>query len=419
MRKLSKLFLFGLSIFIMTSCSIVNTNFDSNFDDDGYATYINTDSVSHFIIQKPNLIKFYVESSGSMNGFFRSLEPTDFQTDIWDVISYYSNCTNGINVITDSDGGCFSLSLSEFQRQMNSGSFGKSPNSTNMKSMIASIIDELDVENGEVAVLISDMKFDPVGSIAPAKQVKQYRTDISKMLGNYGYAVSLICATSDFRDKSGKIITDRSPYYYLILGNGPCVADLRNGISTMLQQSHHFVDNIESGFNYGRADFSFGITNKCEQLDSEPTFISFEDEDFEDTCTIKLNIPLHNYRWILSEKRYFDKAFHAICKYGSEIRVASTNIDVSNITNQELERTAIATVELKVFHMATDSEVIEWNLELPDTDITLFSEFFEDADNPNDPTKSFSVEDFCRGMFQASIPNKPLQPNYILISKKN
>lgn len=69
--------------------------------------------------------------------------------------------------------------------------------------------------------------------------------------------------------------------------------------------------------------------------------------------------------------------------------------------------------------MATDSEVIEWNLELPDTDYTLFSPFFENATSENDPTKSYSVLDFIKGMFQASVVNKKLSPNYILISKKN
>ena len=76
-----------------------------------------------------------------------------------------------------------------------------------------------------------------------------------------------------------------------------------------------------------------------------------------------------------------------------------------------------ATVMLKVYGMVMDSEVLEWSLELPDKEYTLMGEFFDDATNPNDPTKSFSVKDFCEGMF-GDLTNE-IKPNYILISKKN
>ena len=54
--------------------------------------------------------------------------------------------------------------------------------------------------------------------------------------------------------------------------------------------------------------------------------------------------------------------------------------------------------------MATESEVLVWNLNLPDTDYTLFYEFFDGAINENDVTKSYSVNDFIKGM----LPNKSL-----------
>ena len=68
--------------------------------------------------------------------------------------------------------------------------------------------------------------------------------------------------------------------------------------------------------------------------------------------------------------------------------------------------------------MAVDSEVLEWTLELPDTDYTLFNEYFDGAFDENDPTKSFSVMDFVKGIFYGGVVNKKLEPNYILISKK-
>jgi len=66
-----------------------------------------------------------------------------------------------------------------------------------------------------------------------------------------------------------------------------------------------------------------------------------------------------------------------------------------------------------------NSEVLEWTLELPDTVYTLFSPYFDGAISENDPTKSYSVADFVKGMFYGGVVNKILKPNYILISKNS
>ena len=153
-----------------------------------------------------------------------------------------------------------------------------------------------DAENGEVAVLISDMKYSPVGSAAPNVLITQYSTDVSKILGKFGKSVSLVCATSDYLDRTGHSITERSPYYFFIMGNSNAVAEVRDGISTLLKANERFVDNIESGFNYGAPKYSFGIPNKCFQLDDkEPTFIQYEESDGIDTCTVKLKVDLMVY----------------------------------------------------------------------------------------------------------------------------
>ena len=105
----------------------------------------------------------------------------------------------------------------------------------------------------------------------------------------------------------------------------------------------------------------------------------------------------------------------------SKIKVGKITMDVQNVTGdtKQLNRKAVATVELKVFNMATDSEVIEWTLEIPDTNYTLFAEFFDNANQENDPTKSYSLIDFVKGMFCGGLVNKTLSPNYILISKNS
>jgi hypothetical protein len=100
------------------------------------------------------------------------------------------------------------------------------------------------------------------------------------------------------------------------------------------------------------------------------------------------------------------------------VKVSKVKIDTKNINDKkELKRESVATVDLKVSNMQSDSEVLEWTLELPDTVYTLFNTFFENANTENDPTKSFSVKDFVKGMFYGGLVNTKLKSNYILISK--
>lgn len=415
----TRIVVFTLLCDLIISCgNIINTNYDSHFTDDGILLKDSTESV--FELQHPSKIKFYVEVSGSMNGFFRANRPTHFKADLWNVLSYYSPIAPEICILTNDGNEGASLPQSQFQTLMNTGAFISSA-STKVPVMLQSIINNLDTEAGEVAVLVSDMKYSPVGAAAPAVLMTQYSTDVSKILGEYGRAVSLVCATSNYLDKAGNEVCSTSPYYYFIIGNQEHVADIRNGISTLLENREHFVDNIESGFNFVHPKYSFGISNRCEQLSDEPTFVDYEEAEDGDTCTVKLKVNLENYRWILATEPYFRNAFTAKTLYGSEIKIGNVVLDVQNITgnSKELKRIATATVEIKLYNMATDSEVIEWNLELPDTDHILFDQFFNDAIVEEDPSKSYSVLDFVKGMFYGSVVNKKLNPNYILISKNS
>ena len=194
---------------------------------------------------------------------------------------------------------------------------------------------------------------------------------------------------------------------------------MRNGISAMLENNKRFIDNIESGFDYGEPTCSFGIPDNCWQMNgTDPTFVGF-DESTNDTCTIKMEVHLEGYRWIVASEQYFKNAFKLKALYGSNVEVGKVVFNIKNITDKVLVRTATAIAEVKVFDMAMDSEVLEWTLELPDTDYTLFSPYFYGAVSENDPTKSFSVEDFVKGIFYGGVVNKTLKPNYILISKNS
>ena len=403
-----------VSVFLNSCGDGPNTNKDCHFDEDGY--YIKDSSLIAFAPERPNKIKFYVEVSGSMNGFFRANAPTKFKADVWQIISYYAPAAEGVTILTNDDTQGATLSIAQFQTQMNTGGFVSSA-STKVPLMLQSIIQSLDTDAGEVAVLISDMKYSPVGAAAPQVLLTQYSTDISTIFGKFGKAISLIGATSEFLDKKGNSVCNTSPYYYLVIGKPEHVAEMRNGISTLLINNGNFIDNIESGFNYGAPSYAFGIPDNGYQFEEEPTFYGY-DTSYSDTCTIKLKVNLANYRWAITKKELFEQAFQCKALYGSEVKVGNVEFIIQNITDKALKRTAIAIVDLKLCHMATDSEVIEWTLQLPDLDITDFAPYLGGTDE-NDVTKSFSLENFIKGMFYGGVINKSLKPNYILISKKS
>ena len=79
----------GIAIFslFLSSCSNpVNTVYDLHFTEDGYCL----DSLKeNFIAEAPKSLGFYVEVSGSMNGFFRSNRATRFKQDVWSIVSNF------------------------------------------------------------------------------------------------------------------------------------------------------------------------------------------------------------------------------------------------------------------------------------------------------------------------------------------
>ena len=402
---------------LFTGCSPVNTNQDQRFDDDGHLLAL---PEKNFSMEDPGHVKFYVEVSGSMNGFFRNNVATDFKVDVWNIMSYFAQIAPKITILTNSGEAGIQLSQAVFQKKMNTGAFISSA-STRVPIMLETIFRGLNTDNGEVAVLISDMKYSPVGQAAPEVLLAQYSVDIRNILARYRQAVSLIGATSDYYDKQGYCLTPKSPYYFFIIGKEENVAKMRNYISTFLSENGHFIDNIENGFDYGNPKYQFGIPYMCDQMDSEPTFVAYEDEREEvgDTCTINLKIDISDYRWRIANPDLLKNALSVSTSYGSKIKLDNLKIIVSNINDNKIERIAIASVDIKVYNMPMESDVIEWTLALPDTEYGLFNEFFNDSLGEMDPTTSFSLLNFVQGMFYGTNLSKKLKPNYILVSKVN
>lgn len=309
----------------------------------------------------------------------------------------------------------FQMSLSEFQTAMNTGAL-QSNASTQIPIMLNSIISNL--KKNDVAVLISDMKYSPVGSAAPNVLMTQYAAEVAAIAGKSKKAFTLLCAVSSYVDKQGNSI-EISPYYYLIIGEQDKVSAVRNGIAIMLQENKRFVDNLEIGYKYGACPYSFGMPKNAVQLDKEPTFYGYDDSMGD--CIISLKLHLEPYRWIMSNKEVLRENFTCSSDYGSKVEIMDIKVEECNNVNLELKRSAIATIKLKVSNMLNDMDVLKWNLNIPydEEETSTMKSFLENATDENDPTKSYSVKEFVRGISQGGVVNIQPAENYILISKNS
>ncbi len=388
---------------------------------------LNTLNNLHFteegkLIQKPSFAKldynsvihFYIESSGSMNGFFRAGQPTSFKQDVYEIMSYYSPVTKDVNIMTNNGGIAGQLSLAQFQTAMNTGALECNA-STQVPVMLQNIVSRL--KKNDVAVLISDMKYSPVGSAAPAVLLTQYAAEVALIAGKSQKAYSLVCATSNYINKEGSVVTNESPYYYLIVGEQDKVSAVRNGIAIMLQRQKRFVDNLEIGYKYASCPYDFGVPKNVVRLEKQPTFYGYGEA--VDECVIPLKLKLESYRWLMSNKDVLKQCFTCKPKYGSTVSVESLEVEECNNVNLELKRSVVATIKIKVSNMPSDMEVLEWNVDIPYAKPTTMEKFLDDSKGENDVTTSYSLTSFIRGIGQGGVVNYQPKPNYILISKNS
>ncbi len=399
--------------FVAISCSNpINTVGDPHFTEDGYSL----DSLKeNFTAEPPKALGFYIEVSGSMNGYFRSNKATRFKKDVWSIVSNFGG--NDVCILSNKGTISEQCSIDNFRTKMNSGKF-VSNQETLVPTMLNSILEGLDYANNECAVLISDMKYSPETHQDVKVLLTQYQADIRNVIGNYpGLSLSLIMAYSDYLSANGSTISDLSPYYYLILGKDTNVAFMRNCIATILETNGDYGDCIETGFDYKAPSYSFGIPKNAIQLYNEPTFTSY-DTEFSDTCKINLQIDLSDYRWLITNEDAFIESFVVKSCYGSKVSVGNVQIDVDNHYNKEFKRKAIAKVELNVYNMyLTSSDVIEWSLNHPEYSVTQEFTNIMSATAENDYNGSFSVDKFVAGAFNAVQNHWNSTPNRILISK--
>lgn len=399
-----------MGICVVSCVKSLNPNELPHFDKEGNYK----EKVATFTSKAPSEIKFYVEVSGSMNGFFRSNKPTQFKKDVWSVFSDFASITDGVNIFTRQGDSPIKIGLDDFRTKMNTGAFVSSV-STDVPDMLKRILGDIDCSKSEVGILVSDMKYDPVGNAAISVLLQQYTSDIRNMMANSHKALCLIVAKSEYLDKSGSVVCEDSPYYYLITGKPENVVWMRNFVCTLLDQDKHFVDYIEWGVDYKSPKVKI----------EDPDYLSEKNANalggFDEDCDIVLNIDITDYPWMFEKPDSLIKYLSIKSEEDLEVKKLTKkdiSYDIKKDDGKQLKRTASAKVKLHLSDMYDSADVLNISLNTPEVFLpnNAFSMFLG-AVTPNDVSRTYSMEQFLSGCYVSMERFRDKKAVHILISK--
>lgn len=405
----------------LSSCGRdVNSIADPHFDTDGAP--LDT-IIELFTPELPESAKLYVETSGSMNGFFRANQANNFKKTVWSVFSGLAPISGG-SVYTMSNGGDIDspVTLGEFRNKMNAGTF-VSNTSTHVPAMLHNIIENLDTVKNEVAVLVSDMKYSPV-TATKAPELLQYQEQIRNIMGLHpDVSVSFVCAKSEFVSPNGSIAEENSPYYFIIIGNSKNVAAIRNDISRWCEATNTYVESGDMAMNYHTPSFSIQeVKNGVLSAEYPKSLITTFDPGVSDTCSFILRVDMTGYPWNAVDADVLKDCLTAKAIYGSSVDVELLTGDDHLVDDHaykgEFKRNSFADYRIKLYNVALDDEVIEWTFTNKPFDGRYLMDFntIINAQDENDLSGSFSFNKFIEGCFNARLNSFDESPVRILIS---
>ena len=405
----------------LSSCGRdVNSIADPHFDSDGAP--LDT-AVQLFTPGLPKSAKLYVETSGSMNGFFRANQANKFKKTVWSVFSGLALITDG-NVYPMSNGGDIDapVVLGTFRNKMNAGAF-VSHSSTHIPAMLHNIIENIDTAKNEVALLVSDMKYSPMGKTA-SPELLQYQEQIRNIIGVHpSVSLSFVCANSEFLNLNGSVAEENSPYYFIIIGKSENVAATRNDIARWCEATNSYVESGDMAMNYHTPNYTIeNVKNGMLSSEYPKNLITVFDREVSDTCSFIVRVDMTGYPWSAVDADILKDCFKAKAAYGSSVDVELLTDEDHLVDDHaykgEFKRRSYADFLVKLYNVALDDEVVEWTFTNKPFDGRYLMDFntIINADQENDLSGSFSFNKFIEGCFNARLNTFDEIPVRILVS---
>lgn len=423
-------------LFLTAACeTILNEYGFEPFDENGLLRSSFIDTMCH--IEEPTNICFYVESSGSMNGLFRKGQPTRFKYDVSAVLVEHeiSKRTGGVCVFNNYGDDVSQYEIKSFRQMMNNGDF-ISQHATIVPNMLDKMLMDIDSGKCDMAVLISDMKYAPVGVSAPKVAMDQYKLDItSKFMDRQNLAVSIVTLESDYIGANGKTLSSKFPYYLTIIGPQEKVAWMRDKIENALGKGSGYQGTINYNISFGcpvytvLPESSIGmLRNNFEYL--EQRRISASCTSFDSSVIPGEIVVAINYRHLPSEilKSLSDSDF-TIKSYWGDLKCTLENVSLQQNASNNNDRELIDHTDPNVFLKIRLDGLKHYNSDM--LKITLNdSESFRSYDQwvkkyfgatkEGDLERTLSIDAFFDGLKDA-YPDNNLQttPIYIFITTKD
>lgn len=410
-----------LSIIVVSACgrdvnSIANTNFDSN------GAPLDT-AINLFSPKTPESAKLYIETSGSMNGFFRANKANNFKETVWSVFSGLAPISGG-SVYPMSNGGDIDapVTLADFRSKMNAGTFITN-SSTHIPAMLHNIIANIDSARNDVAILVSDMKYSPV-TATKQPELSQYQVQIRNVIGLYpDISVSFVCAKSEFLDSDGSVAEANSPYYFIIIGSSENVAAVRNDIARWCEATNSYVESGDMAMKYHTPTYTIqDVKNGLLSAEYPKNLITTFDRAVSDTCSFIVRIDMTGYPWSAVDSVALKDCLSAKAVNGSSVDVklltGGDHLVDDHAYKGEFKRNAYADYLIKLYNVALADEVIEWTFTNKPFDGLYLVDFNNiiNAQDENDLSGSFSFNKFIEGCFNARLNTFDETPVRILVS---
>lgn len=277
------------------------------------------------------------------------------------------------------------VDITSFRDNLNAGKLLYDDN-TSIPQMVNGIVSQIDTTVGMVAVLITDMKYSPIGNKAPQALMAQYATDISHIFTNNNLAVSLICAVSDY--KTNRHSCDKSPYYYLVIGNPRLVPLVRNEIVGILKSSDTYIEEVEKNVDYGDKLLALHMKAKgVMPLDKDNLVYGGYDKKVADTIAITLGLDLSPYPHFLWNKE-------TLTSYLSVDASGLAHCFISDVETSD--NVALITLNVCKFKEKNQSITISlggYNPSMPREIVQYYG-----AERESDCSKTLSINQFIRGI---------------------
>lgn len=327
----------------------------------------------------------FIDVSKGMSGYYAGQSATQFKVDVWGVLSSLNSKWNADSIMLMSENNPRMVDITSFREKMNAGKLLYDDN-TSIPQMINRIVTQIDSTNGMVAVLISDMKYSPIGNKAPQALMAQYATDISNIFTKKELAVSLICAVSDYKTKRHSC--DKSPYYYFIIGNPRLLPVVRNEIVDILKSSDNYIDEVEKNVDYGDKLIVKHIKAKgVMPLDKGNLVYGGYDKRVTDTIAITLGLDLSPYPHFLWKK-------DTLTSYLSATTSGLAHCFISDVETSD----NVASFTIKICKFNEKNQDITISLGGYSPSIPREIEHYYGAERESDCAKTLSIDQFIRGI---------------------